>query len=355
MSFRPSICCVALLVGALACSKKESSAQEGAAAQQQPQSGLTAKAEAKQVSAGRQHLPEGCDVVATLDWQRFRKMEAVKEDFEKEIGDLMKSADPEAKRAADFLKKADIDLLEDPGDIAFCLWQLDRLEQGGTPGFVAVIGGRFRPGAAIEALDTVTERLKALVQRAGAAATGQQAEEHEIVQIGGVKALRDKQSGVLAAQAKNGAFILANDQPRFEKALTPGKAHAAYKLSSEPFGIALTQSAKGFVTQALAGSPFEAAAASFAGAHLGFDDRSLRMEAHFDVDKDAALFKQGLDALLASAPPGTAEGAKIQVNGKVVSVEVPLPKEVMGGMLEQLPGGAPARPAVPPAPPAPQP
>lgn len=353
MSLRPSICCLAFLAGALACSKKEPKADEAAAAKQ-GQSELAANAAPKQTSVGRTHLPEGCDVVATIDWQRFRKMQAVKQDLEKEIADLNEKPDPEAKRAAEFLKKADIDLLEDPGDIALCLWQLDRLEQDGTPGFVAVVGGKFRPGAAIEALDTVTERLKALVQRAGAAATGKKAEEQEIVQIAGVKAIRDKQSGVIVAQATNGAFVIANDQPKLEKALKPGSAHGAYKLSAEPVGVALTRSAKGFVTQALSDSPFAAATQSFAGAHMGFDDRFLRMEAHFDVDKDAASFKQGLDALLASAPPGTAEGAKIQVDGKVVSIEVPLPEEAMGGMLQQLPGAAPPRPSAPP-PPSPKP
>lgn len=349
MSFRPSTyCVVALLVGALACSKKESNAQQEAAPE--PVSAQTAQAAPKQVSVGRHHLPDGCEVVVTLDWQRVRKWEAVKADVEKEIGDLMKSTDVDTKRAVEFLKKADIDLLEDPAELAVCLWQLEGLSQGGEPSFVMVIGGRFRPGAAIEALDTVTERLKALVRRAGSAVANQPADDHEIVQIAGVKALRDKKTGALAAQAKNGAFVIASDQARFEKALTPSQAHAAYKLGSEPVGLAVTRPAKDFVTQALATSPFAAALQSFAGAYVGVDDQILRITAHFDAEKDATLFKQQLDALVASAPSAPARSAKIQLNDKVVSVEVPLPKETMDGVLGQLPGGGPARPAVPSAP-----
>lgn len=350
MSVRHSICCVALLAAGIACSKKDSEKEGTKAEPVSAAPAAAAPAASKQQSQGRAHLPEGCDLVTTIDWQRFRKMKSVKTDLEKEIADLKTTTDEDAKKAAEFLKKADIDPLEDPGDVAICLWRLEQLEQNGVPGFIAIVGGKFRPGAAIEALDTVTERLKSVVRRAAAAATNQPSTEPEVLQIGGVKALLDKESGVLVAQAKDGAFVFGNDRARFEKALTPGTAHTGYKLSPEPVGVALSKSASGFVAQAFAGSPFAPATQSFEGAHMGFDDTTLRMEAHFGDAKHAALLKQGLDGLLASAPPGTAEGAKIQVKDKAVSVEVPLPEEVMGGMLQQLPGASPApvRPMAPP-------
>jgi hypothetical protein len=172
-----------------------------------------------------------------------------------------------------------------------------------------------------------------------------------VLEVAGVKTLRDKESGVLIAQAKDGAFVLGNDQARFEKALTASKAHESYKLSSEPVGIALTKSASGFVGKTLSTTPFAAAAASFAGAHVGFDDRLLRMEAHFSDPKHVTLVKQGLEALVASAPPGAAEGAKIGATDGAVSLEVPLPEEVVNGMIQQLPQAAPNRPTLPPTPP----
>lgn len=350
--------CVGSALGLGACSKKEppqTEAAPGSAAAGVEQAAAAKAVGPKQESSGRAHLPEGCDLVTTIDWQRFRELKAVKPDLEKEVASLPTSTEEDAKKAAEFLKKADIDLLKDPGEIAICLWQLERFEQNETPGFVAVVGGKFRPGAAIEALDTVTERFKSLLRRAANAAANRPSDEPEVLEIGGVKTLRDKESGVLIAQAKDGAFVLGNDQARFEKALTAGKAHESYKLSSEPVGIALTQSASGFVGNALAATPFAAAASSFVGAHLGFDDRLLRMEAHFSDPKHVALVKQGLDGLLASAPPGTAEGAKIRAADGAVSLEVPLPEEVVNGMLQQLPQAAPSRPAMAPVPGAPRP
>ncbi len=353
MNLRQSICCLALLAAGVACKKKDAPQDEAAsstaAAAALAANELGAKQlGGKQQSQARAHLPEGCDLVATIDWQRLRAMKTMKADIEAGVADLM---DPNgkdaAKKVAEFLQKADIDPLKDPGDIAVCLWRLEQLEQNGTPGFVAIVGGNFRPGAAIDALDTVSERIGSVVRQVAALAADQPSQEPERLEIGGVKALLDKESGVLVAQAKNGAFVVGNDRERFEKALTPGAAHTAYRLSPEPAGMALTKSAGPLFARSAAGSPFAAAAASFEGGHMGFDDATLRLQAHFGEPTHAALLEQGIKSLLASAPPGTAEGAKIEVKDKVVSVELPLPEEAMGNLLP-LPGTVAPRPTFPP-------
>lgn len=339
---------VLLSVFALTACKKKSPESEGEGKASPADAAPASAPSAKQQSVGRAHLPEGCDLVTTIDWPRFRELKAVKPDLEREITQLKTATEPDAKKAAEFFQRADIDPWKDPGEIALCLWHLERLQDDGLPGFVAIVGGNFRPGAAVEALDTVTERLKAVVRRAAAAATNQPNQEPELLEIGGVKVLKDRETGTLIAQAKDGAFVFGNDQARFEKALSASKAYEAYKLSSAPVGVALTRSASGFVAQGLAATPFAAAAQSFLGAHLGFDDRILRIEAHFGEPSHVTLVRQGLQSLLASAPPGTAEGAKIEASGDAVSLEVPLPEEVVNGMIGQLPGAGPQRPATPP-------
>jgi len=343
MNLRRSICCLALLALGVACKKKDAP-QAGAEAAPSTSTTVAAALGAKQQSHGRAHLPEGCDLVVTVDWQRLRAMKSMKADIEAGLTDLM---DPNgrdaAKKVAEFLEKADIDPRKDPSDVAVCLWRFEQFEQGSSPGFVAIVGGNFRPGAAIDALDTVSERIRAVVQQVGALGTDGPSAEVERLEIGGVKALLDKDTGMLIAQAKDGAFVVGNDREGFEKALTPGSAHTTYTLSPEPAGLALTKSGAPLFARSAVGSPFAAAATSFEGGHVGFDDETLRLQARFGEAKHAELLKKGMKSLLASAPPGIAEGAKIEVQDKIVSIEVPVPEDAMGSVLP-LPGTVAPRP-----------
>src|SRR5690606_39682389 len=88
MNLRRSICCLALLALGVACKKKDAP-QAGAEAAPSTSTTVAAALGAKQQSHGRAHLPEGCDLVVTVDWQRLRAMKSMKADIEAGLTDLM--------------------------------------------------------------------------------------------------------------------------------------------------------------------------------------------------------------------------------------------------------------------------
>ncbi len=343
---------------ALACSKKDKAA-EGEAKVTQAAS-AKADAGAKVESRARAHLPEGCELVATVDWQRFRELPSVKPNLESELSKLEKPkdgapepADVDVKQVLEFLEKTNIDLRTDPSELAVCVSGLANARGDQAPIFVAIVGGKFRPGAAMDVLDSVTERLKALVRRAGA--PSDKRSEPEVIEVAGLKTIHDKTENVFITQAKDGAFVIANDRAWFEKGLAAGKAHESYKLSSEVVGVALTKAAAPLVQQSLAGSPFAAAAQSFLGAHVGVTEQNVTVEAHIDDEKQVAELKTGLEGMLeqvAATPhnpfaPALA-GAKVTAEGKVLKVAIQVPDQALNGLVQQM-GGAVAPPALGPA------
>jgi hypothetical protein len=334
----------------LACSKKEK-APEAEATTVQP---AAAKVDggAKVASVARAHLPEGCELVAAVDWAKFRELKSVKANLE---GELTKLDKPKAglppedvKDLVEFLEKANIDLRTDPTEIAACVNGIDKASAGQDPRFVAIVGGKFRPGAAMDVLDSVTERLKGLVRRA--AAQGNAKSEPEIIDVAGHKTVHDKTENLFLTQAKDGAFVLGNDRAQFEKALTPGKAHESYKLTNDIVVVALTKAAAPLLGQALADSPFAPAAKSFVGAHLGVTEQRVALEAQIDDEKQVTALKASLEGLfqqMAAAPgnpfgPALA-GAKVTAEGKLLKLEVQVPAETLNGLVQQV-GGSPVAP-----------
>ncbi len=314
----------------------------------------------KTKSVAREHLPDNCQLAISVDWPRFRELKAVKDDIEREIGKLEAPPIPNApidpetaadiKQFKEFLAKTQIDIRKDPGELAVCVWKLDQQVPGQTPSFVAILGGQFIPGAAAEALNSFPERLKALLNRARAGAPPKPAPE--IIEIQGVKVAYDKVDGIYLSQAKDGAFIIANDRPAFEKALGTSKAHEAYKLPPEPMGVAISAAGASVFAPQLQQSPLAPLAASFAAGSMGMTDGQvlLRIEV-----KDAAVLAPAQATLGAMIHPDprmppnpftqAMAGAKVTTAGTVLTIELPIPEAMTQGMLQQA--GVGARPMPP--------
>jgi hypothetical protein len=351
MKFRSIALVTMTAASLLACSKKEK-APEGEATTVQPAAAKADAGAAKISSVARAHLPEGCEMVATVDWVRFRELKSVKGNLETEIAKLEKPKTgiptEDVKDIIEFLEKTNIDLRTDPSELAVCVNGMDKAKGDQPPSFVAIVGGKFRPGAAMDVLDSVTERLKGLVRRA--AASGAQKSEPEVIDVAGHKTVHDKVENIFFTQAKDGAFVIGNDRAQFEKALATGKAHEGYKLSGDVIVVALTKSAAPLVAQSLASSPFAAAGKSFAGAHIGVTEQRVTVEAQIDDEKQVAELKTTLEALLKqmSAAPGNPfapalAGAKVTGEGKLLKLEVQVPDEALNGLVRQVGGAAAPR------------
>jgi hypothetical protein len=365
MKFRSIAIVTIATASLLACSKKEK-APEGEAATVQSAAPAKTDGGAKVSSVARAHLPEGCEFVAAVDWAKFREIKSVKANLEKEIAKLDKpKAGPppeDMKELIEFFEKTNIDLRTDPTEIAACVNGIDKASRGQNPSFVTVVGGKFRPGAALDVLDSVTERLKAVMRRAAQQADAKS--EPEVIDVLGHKTVHDKTENLFFTQAKDGAFVIGNDRAQFEKALVPSKAYESYKLTSDIVVVALTKAAAPLLGQALAGSPFAPAAKSFVGANLGVTEQRLALEAQIDDEKQVAALKTSLESTLQqlAAAPGNPfgpalAGAKVAAEGKLLKVEVQVPAEALNSLVQQaggsvVPPGAVPPGAVPPAGPA---
>lgn len=358
-----SIALVSILAAlAIACGKKEK--PEGEKAASTP-AAAKVEASAKVASVARAHLPEGCEVVAIVDWQKFRELKSIKQNLETELGKLDKPkdgkpvTDKDVQEVIDFLQKADIDLRADPSELAACVTGVQKAKADQTPTFVGIIGGKFRPGAAMDVFDSVTERLKGLMRRAAATGDAKKSEP-EIIEIAGQKVVHDKAENVYFGQAKDGAFVFGNDRAQFEKALSASKAHEGYKLSAETIGVTLTKAMAPLLSEAMAGSPFVEATKTFTGATLGVSEKHVVVELSLEDEKQLAELKTQLEQLVKqlAGQPGNPFGpvlasAKLSVAGKVLTVDVPVPEEAVNGLLQQVGGpvggppvgAAPAGPA----------
>lgn len=314
-------------------------------------------------SVGRAHLPEGCEVVFSLDWPRFKELKSVKQDIEGELAKLEAPPIPNApidpetaadlKQFKEFLQKTKIDLRKDPGELAVCLWKLREQAPGKPPTFVAVLGGNFIPGAAVRALDSFPEKLKAILNRARSG--GPQKPAPEIIEIQGVKTAYDKADGIYLAQAKDGAFVIASDRGGFEKALQAGKAYEAYRLPAEPIAVAVTPAAAPVFAGQLAQSPLAPLAAAFNGGSLGMQDGIVKLRVEVTDPKVLPAARANLEQLMHPDPrmppnPMTQAlaGAKLGVEGSTLTLDVPLPDEMTQGVLQGMGAPRPVRPTMPP-------
>ncbi len=337
-------CCALALSFAAGCSKKEKAEGENVAAAK-----TEVAAGAKVDSVAHVHLPEGCQMVATIDYQKLRELKSVKANIEAEIAKLDKPKDgqpgpkdQDIKDMIEFLEKTDINLRTDPSEIAMCFTNMDKGKE--EPLVVVVIGGKFRPGAAMEVMDSLTEKFKGLLRRAATAGDSKKSEP-EIIDIAGHKVLHDKTENVYLAQAKDGAFIIGNDRAQFEKSLNAGKAHESYKLSKEVLGVVLTKAMAPMLSEGTAGSPFDAAMKSFSSATVGISEHHVLAELTLDDEKQVTELKGTLELLVKqmSAQPGNPmgpmlSGAKISAAGKVLTVDVAIPEEAVNGLIRQMGG-----------------
>jgi|GEM_PF-3320965 len=340
--------CALCALSAVAC-KKEAPSGEAS-------KGAASVSGDKVKSVGRAHLPSGCEVVVSLDWPRFRELEPVKGNIDRELTKFEAPPvanapiDPEVaadmKNAKEFLEKTHIDLRRDPGELALCAWKIAEAQGDKPPSFVLVLGGQFIPGAALEVFDSFSERFKTLLSRAKPGSEKKPAPE--IIEVAGVKVAYDKAEGIYMGQAKDGAFVIANDRPAFEKSLTASEAHLAYKLPNEPIAPALTQAAAPLVTAQLAQSPLAPAAGAFAGANLAYTEGLIKLQ--LDLTNPAVMpaLVTNLDMFIKpnpSMPPNPLSqllaGAKMTTAGSTLSLEVVLPEETTRGLLQQAGMGAP--------------
>lgn len=361
MNFKHLACAALLVTATSACSKKEKTTE--GEAQKAASPGLFSTGATKVKSLGRAHLPEGCEFIGRIDWPRFRELKVVKTNLEEELTKYKKPLPEDPKEAEDikkvkeFLEKTQIDPEKDLGEMALCAWNFEQAEKTDKPPtFVFAWGGNFIPGAAFDALTSFSERFKTLVQRLQDGDLSGKKEDVEIVEIGGLKAARDKESDTYFTQAKDGAFIISNDRVAFEKALQTSSAHEAYHFPSAPIGVALTQHAPSVEAQ-LQKSPLAAFAKSFSGGALSYDDNLVQVQIRLNDEKQLPALQTTVEGFLranASAPTPFSpvlQKAKAKTEGGGVTVDLPIPDEFFQGLLAQmgipLPAPAPATTGVP--------
>lgn len=361
-----SLLSIAVLLVACKKEKAETDDKSKPAAEKAPVAAQAAPS-VKLESRGREHLPSGCAIAASIDWPQFRKMKSVGPVLDPELAKLKSENRPDLspkdaeslKSFQEFLRKTQIDLETDPGELALCFFDIDP-KATGTPKMLLSWGGRFVPGSAMEALTSFLEKLKGILRRLKN--PGDKQSEAEIIEIGGQKVVFDRAEGFYFTQAKDGSYLAANDRVKFEEGLKVSEHHKAYALPVAPISLSAGSQIRGVLLDALQGTPFATMMATFERASFSVADEQVLVSVELQDETQLKALQMMVEALAKPNPALAADplamglsGAKVKTSGKALLIDLSVPENVSRGWIAQATHGGPAAPPGPAPSPAPSP
>ena len=350
---------LASLLVLIACDKKEAAPTSAGAAQAANSAAASVAVPAKDAPASAPapvagssvalaHLPSSCDTIARIDLAKVLAVPAVKSQVAPALEDMKKAAPTSEsdKNFRAFIADAGIDPLTDIKEIAFCAkgFGPTGMGQGASSQFTMVLGGNFKPGAVVPALEK-NGKKDALV----------------IEELGGNKVAVAKDGSTVIGQAADGAVVIAGDKASLETALKGGGDGSKLGLPTDA-AIAFVMPAEAMKkAMASPGTPFGAQAAKAGRALLTIDLAKPSLQVRIGMTDDAAATELAgaLKLILGQmtsqpVPPGDpsaglvamAKEAKISSASGETLVDIAIPAaqidELGKQLAEVIRGGGPA-------------
>ncbi len=157
------------------------------------------------------HLPKDCAVMGVADVSGTLKHPAIAESIVPKLKEaLEKERANKEKSIQAFMKETGLDPLKDIHSVAVCVRDMDAK----TPSFLVIVGGVFKAGSVLPALQKTSKDSEKFVE----------------LEVAGVKTLGNDKKDKFVAQTKDGLIVVANNKALLEAGLGTSSAAADAKL-----------------------------------------------------------------------------------------------------------------------------
>ena len=286
----------------------------------------------KSSSAAADHLPEGCDLVARIDFHGLLDVPAVEKHVVPALEEDAKKSE-DAVTFAKVLLTAKLNPKKDIADIAVCVSGLDRATSGGEPDFVGVMGGKFDPKALIDAMAEhgKADKLSAPTERDGL----------RVIES------KDSHPKLFFAQASDGAFLVATTFELLKKAAAADSS--GYKLPSDHLAIVVpAEATKRLAKLAPSKQGFDFGSAGRAELTANFAPGKVAARADLGSAATATSTAAQLNAMVPmlklggqvpSEAKATVDGLKIEAKGNELIIEAPIAAETIEKVAKEMADG----------------
>jgi hypothetical protein len=288
-------------------------------------------------SEAHKHLPDDCEAVVRVDIKGILAVDAVKEHVIPALDEKMKESEDASKMAA-FLLTAKLDPRKDFEEAVVCLKKLDA---GGKPEVVAIVGGHLLENGIVNAIEK----------------HGKKGEFKAPKEEDGLKIIEAEDEPVFVSHASDAALLIGNDKGMLKDAAKTGDAFdEKYKIPMDEQIVAIVtaDTVKKLSGLAAAATPFGAKLKGAGrivvsatldpgkiGARLEMPSKNAATELRDELQTFLDQMKNvpgggGLGDPLATA---ALNSAKIKTKGKDLIIEIPIDKKMIEKFLKEVAKG----------------